>query len=522
MSLNSYFSQLRQEFKNDPYRDRFLSELEDHADDLAEHENLTEKNLTPHFMKTHFGDPKQVKKIFNAVVRPWENLFFILEGLFYGIMMLFFSLMGTDLIQGFVSNEFFLNPFVFILFVAWFFIYLLAFRRYLIFQKTSKSSLLLWIFLVAGPTFIHGLLYLADGASLNLSIYPELSYLNPQKVMWIAGLFFAGHGALGLLSWMLQNAEEKKGQFRPPAKFTQQFRSFLFIYILAFILFRTLGSYFGFPFFNGSNWAWLMTLFSPLIFVEYLFFFFFSATFRESLFLSLYMPAMLMGFLAVVSLLALFRQKTWRSRRTLVVLYVFSFLFMSPQAFTINPDYTVPHTSLSQIVEKEKVGWLYAPMKYLNSDEGIFFHYTIGITGDYFYLKQNTGDIFYVNQKDLGKNNLKKMILTQAPPLLNADKYVSLMNFFSERPLICEKIAGDLIFNSLEEERQAPTEKITLEKGVGWPTCQKLFLNEQLISNSPLNIRNWFFSEDGNWLLLHLQKGAYDPEEVHLLDLRQI
>ena len=540
MNSKKYFNQLRQAFKNDPYQNRFLQELQHHAEDL-ESELPKSKKLTPDAMKKYFGEPKEVKKTFNAIVRPWEKIFFVLEGLFYGVMILFFSLIGTDIFQGLAVYGFSVDPGVLILVIIWFFLYLFAFGRYFKFHVNFQFVLLSWVALIFGPTLIHAVLFFIDISSLGLSIYPESSidYMSVSILFPAMGGFFGVHAILGFLACKLQKPDKKKGQSREPVKWVKQFRVFLFIYISAFIVYRTVGTYFGSPNFHGSVWQWFNLPFSPLIFIEFILGFLFSATFgtqgQPSLFFSLYFPAMLLGFLTLQSVIALIHKKTWRSRRTLIVLYALSLLFINPQAFELKPEYEVPYVSVSEMVEKKQASFLYPAMKYFNQDEGLLFHYYIDLhfsDTDLFFIQQNTGKIFAIDPGMFDVFNEHKTTDSQNAFV----QEIEMENFHENWPdsgddvwgknlhkkLICEQIAGEFIFDSPEDEKNAPTQKVALSKNNNayWNRCQKLFLGDQLISNSILNIEDWLFSENGNWLLLHLNNGAYDPEEVHLLDLR--
>ena len=109
MNQESYFAQLRQEFQNDPYRERFLQELEDHAEDLQGDIVPSNKSLTTDFMKKHFGEPKQVKKDFMAITRPWQKWLEAGEAFLYGILMVFW--IGASGVLEFIS--YYLVPFLF-------------------------------------------------------------------------------------------------------------------------------------------------------------------------------------------------------------------------------------------------------------------------------------------------------------------------------------------------------------------------------------------------------------------------
>ncbi len=103
MKQDAFFAQLRREFQNDPYRDRFLAELEDHAEDLAEAQKIGPKSLNSGFMQKHFGEPKQVKKDFVSITRPWQKWLEASEAFGYGILMVFW-LTAFTLIDFISSN----------------------------------------------------------------------------------------------------------------------------------------------------------------------------------------------------------------------------------------------------------------------------------------------------------------------------------------------------------------------------------------------------------------------------------
>lgn len=600
MSSKKYFQQLRQSFKNDPYQDRFVQELQDHAQDL-EAELPTSKKLNLSDMKKEFGDPKTVRETFNAILRPWEKLFFVFEGLFYGILMLPFSLMGVQFFHGMVLDGGYFNINIIILAIIWFFVYLLAFRRYLRFQVNFRFALLAWIALVFGPTLLYALSYFIDAGNLSLSLYSEtaMDYLNPKRLTLVLTSFLSTHIGLSFLAWSLQKPKRNHRKSHSEAPWMTRLKTFLFVYFVLFLMTRTLSTYLANFEFISSYWQILNVPFSPLIFIEFILNFIFSATFgnqgQASVFFGFYVPAMILGFLTLQSIVYLIYQKTWRSRRTLIVLYAFSLLLINPQAFALKPDYQVPWLSVSEIVEKRQVGPFYAAMQYFNRDEGLLFHYQIDLapvktpsslkfeitqntnrdpsyiidvdgfeSADYqalidskgqliknlidplsdhrkhclqgklpeeeCYLRLEEFKICHESSKELGLGSLT------CDPLHPDDRkaFETYMNEKEEgqhesidegsigHELICEKWKDDVVIYP-GQEPDFPTERIPLKKDDNYQyTCQKLFVGDEPIAASRLMIEDWLFSDDGHWLMLLLSTGTYNPQEVHLLDLRNL
>ncbi len=515
MKQDAFFSQLRREFQNDPYRDRFLAELEDHAEDLAEAQNIAPKSLNSGFMQKHFGEPSQIKETFHRIVRPWDKLFFVLEGLFYGFLMLPLSFVFTHSLQNFLLRDFadlgmLGAPFL------WLFFYGLAFYRYRKFELGLRRPWLLWLALIAGPSLIHAGLFFWDAGSLAASVYPEsqTSYMFPPAILKALAAFIGINAVAAVTGWLLSGISSSK-KTASSAILIAFFKKAIFVYFALFIALRTGGTYLGFPAILSSGIAVLYYPFAPLFFAEYLSGFFFSSIFgsqsQANLLFSLYIPAMVLIFLGLQSLVALLRQKNWRSPRLLVLAYVVSLGFLTPRPFELHPDYALPALPVSRLAEKRQASILYPAMKYFNQDEGTLFHYQIGYDSAHaqLYFRQNTGQTFYLNPQAWAEGRPEALFGASAlsagnnpPRLAEAGEY-AVRNGFKAH-LLCEG---------------APEADFSASS---WQLCPKIKFKGRALSDSPLDVKDIAFSPDGRWLLLLLSTGAYNPQEVHLLDLRNL
>lgn len=162
MNQKDFFRQLKDELKGNPYRDRFLEELQDHAEDLEEALKVRNEFARSEMMKKYFGDPEDIKNIFLKIMHPFGKLLFNLEGFSYGIIILPFNLKAYLNITDFRN----INPFsifqLFLLCVTLFLLYFSFFERYMHLSSTSKKGLLNWVLLIILPSF----LWLISGMSI--------------------------------------------------------------------------------------------------------------------------------------------------------------------------------------------------------------------------------------------------------------------------------------------------------------------------------------------------------------------
>jgi len=69
MNQKKFFKQLKDELHNHPYQDRYLEELQNHAEDLEE-EQLNDENW-----KHRMGEPLGIKANFMKIMHPFAALF---------------------------------------------------------------------------------------------------------------------------------------------------------------------------------------------------------------------------------------------------------------------------------------------------------------------------------------------------------------------------------------------------------------------------------------------------------------
>lgn len=179
MSPSSYFQQLREELKNNPYRDRFLQELEDHAEDLSSEENIS---LSLKAIRKKLGEPTQVKKIFIGIVQPWQKFWEITEAFLIGFL-------ATLIMRGslvFTEGTFFGSSYLYLILSAamGYTFYRLAYRFSLKQRQVLESRV--WLVLVFSFQVVFDL-----PTSLTILFYPDF-ILGLSHLLWI--LF-------GVLAW---------------------------------------------------------------------------------------------------------------------------------------------------------------------------------------------------------------------------------------------------------------------------------------------------------------------------------
>lgn len=81
MNKEKFFKQLKDEIHGHPFRDRFLEELQDHAEDLENDKELKTKFIESEMIKKYLGEPKDVSRKFKFMMNPWNQaLTFFLYG----------------------------------------------------------------------------------------------------------------------------------------------------------------------------------------------------------------------------------------------------------------------------------------------------------------------------------------------------------------------------------------------------------------------------------------------------------
>lgn len=88
MTQQDFFKQLKNELHDHPYRDRYLEELENHAEDLEIDMEVSGGELTKDIIREKFGTPKEIKNNFiymmNTKLKAWILFLYV-----FSLMALF-------------------------------------------------------------------------------------------------------------------------------------------------------------------------------------------------------------------------------------------------------------------------------------------------------------------------------------------------------------------------------------------------------------------------------------------------
>ena len=267
MQHDDYFTTLEYEFKGLEYQKRFLQELKDHAQDLQKDENIDAKDLSQS-LNQRFGSPKQVKTNFTTIMKPFRWLFFILEGLVFGLLtsplmsfLALFSIGVGDLLKP--THFYFAIVRLLILSVIYYLFSYFVSRRYFRHHNFPRSNYYLWLGLVFGLGILIFFALLYNLFSITGGDIPSFSTQNAV----ISFIFFV---VFQLIFIRLTYKPARRGKLfsiKKPnmAKLKLVTRSFLLVYFLAFVLFRTLSSY---PFFEFMDVRGAWMIFFPFIIIE--------------------------------------------------------------------------------------------------------------------------------------------------------------------------------------------------------------------------------------------------------------
>jgi len=494
MKQKDFFKQLKTELHNHPYRDRYLEELKAHAEDLEKDKSQSSQKLTDNFMKKRMGEPKAVKEIFLKIMNPFEKLFFVLEGLFYGGVFLPIAIILCISIRNilFLEDSSSLGYFLILSILALttlFIIYRLAFHRFFELSENSLKKRVLWLALI----FIPGLFIFC------FLSFKQQNYLASQtsNTVLLISVFLGLNLLSGYLAWKYSGKSKKIKA--PTGKGNQlTLKRFVLGYFFLSIIVRTilinsisLSGTINNPFLESiAPSLVVMLLIIPLEFIPA---FFWSALVgsqydQTSLLLTFYLHIGLILFLGLQSLYVVIQQRNWFSFRGLIFFYALSLFFIQGDSFINEPEFKVPAINVSELIEKDRVGIFYPTLKYFNSDEGSLFKYQVGADMENehgFVIEGNAGQFYPLDLSKLEQN--------------------------FEKPSF-DSLIGGMSETYIHGENET-IEKFTSPNEIFW---------DQFITGRGVPISDSIVSPDGKWGLIVLPNGAYDPEEVYLLQLKSI
>ena len=469
MPSDDYFEQLEDEFKDHPYKDRLLEELQDHLEDYEEDEEHSEQHLAD--ARVIFDEPDKLKKIFVQIVDFWTRLFYLAEGIVIALLCSLVALYFFDLLSGaYFSDQnngsskwvyFLLFQLLWLVFYDTVFSLLQNIKPY-----TAKKSRL-WFLAICSPGFL---------TFLMLTLFKEASSSIKLTTSFV-GIYLVFNGLMASVSWLMtrkrKRAESNVNSLTVWAGF------FIFL-----VMGRTLITYFDVAFVSENTW-FLWILF-PIFFLDVVFFVpWNNLAINESL--PFYSPGIFLITICAVELVwMLLKPKKWLLR-TAVFVYVSSFFFMNQNAFFQPQQFKQPSIAVSELIERKEAGIFYPHMNYVA------------------YLDQL---VFNSNQVTPVRSNYElfsvKISSTSYFVLKKADKC-----YWIEQ----NKLAGKFNVKSYEA--------LFLS---GEINCPDLRAPENILKKpaaNKINATEAVLSEDKKWLLLSQADPDFDVETVYLIKLEE-
>lgn len=519
MPHKDFFQQLKNELHGHPYRDRFLEELEAHAEDLKE-EELNDENW-----RYRMGEPLSIKETFMKTMHPFAKILFYLEGFCYGVLLMpinmffFLSVADSGSIDGLLLSIYR----ALILIGTLFLLYFICFKRFLNIKPTVNKGVWWWTILISLPSFIWLIASVIGYFFRQTLLMPNLT---PGYIVFLilsAGLIYGACKAAQRFS---------DDKILNKNKTAWVLRIAAFSYFLGFLIFRTANSYVDLMGYEASTP--LANFFSPLWALESMFVFLSKIALNlfdyllggsNSVFINIYFPALILGFLSIYSLWIVFKHKKVIFLRLGIFAYVLSLFFLNTEAYTNKLSFKVEALNLSHILEKNEVSFLYGPMKFFHENEGRLFRYAVNFKNGEFEIQNNTGKSYFVNPEKLDANFSKQNFysLISKTESSNFSEYfkgtlnpsIGVNEISWPTDFICENEALQSEETMIETKEFIPIVNISNS-----PTCLRLLYKGKVILEE---IRGIFtdvdFSEDKKWMVIVFTKGFQNPEDVYLVKL---
>ncbi len=580
MPSKDFFKQLEDEFKNHPYKDRLLEELQDHLEDFETDDQVSPQIKERMSVEMLFGEASEFKKIFIQITDPWRNVFFISEALIVGIPLavvgvMFYNELKTAIFGFGKSGVIPLGSLV-IIGLMWIFGYVIAFNLFTEVRHLTNFKERVWVFFVTLPsTFVFLMTILSDWKML-ISI--DFFWLIAGWLMVQGLVIFFGH-----LSSKKKKAPHSKKHRNwdiffflpssflftvliffdfsayPKLNFIRALPFFLGINILILLFYvkkikpkknLSIPKAIGTLFFVGGviaallraaithtdlDWwtanPWLLIPLFPIFLLDVLaeMTWVFSGS---NPVLRLLAPLGIMLFIFFQSLYVTVRRKKLLNDRFLVIAYAISFFFINTDAFLVEPEFKVDALKISNLIEREELSIFYPYVKYSNADKDQLFASNLDLSPlrshlfDYAvttYHDPNEGDYFVI------ENSIRERFFISINQL---DQHFQSKTY--------DQLVQKNLFPSFEI---GPYENIadppSSEQGVSEGKIQKfldVFVKNQTdpktwlesvdnmheferekLKNPYFTAHDYAFSEDKKWLLLVIPESSLGAYGIYLV-----
>lgn len=419
MSRRDYFKTLDSELCENRYKERYLRELEDHAEDFFTSKRTPKKKRNKEALERLFGKANEVRAQFVDIIDPWQRWVERIEAFIYGVLSLawvsFMPKVGIWIDKNDPISSKVLSP-IFFLVLPFIFIwpFLLQKER----KQISKKEIFLWTSLpLIIASIVSGFKILLNSNS-NSGAYSKMELwtaLIALALGLLTALFFhkKRKGALALvisldvigLSLIIKQIYSIASSFRlEPLKLLSYhfelstilmamvvinmlgifnwlshkkyihkvadlLKYCVFIYISAYSILRILNPYLDFRLGIEEAITWKV-LFLPLYFIDSTFLFFIpSRFFTNPLNFHYLQIGMVFGFLIIGSRQLLKKKRAMLAGLCLLT-YSLGFILIPPHQSekTLNitqTDIRAPYIEVSERIQRSHFGFFYGMVEHL-------------------------------------------------------------------------------------------------------------------------------------------------------------
>ncbi len=464
MKKSRYFIKLRSEFESSPFQERFLEELEAHAEDLIEDQAVPKKSVDASFLQKCFGEPNEVKKKFIEITDPWQKWWERLEAFGYGTLLIIWMSASDTMnvilnypqisIQSLLTIIFLLIPYPFI----W---------KKILSKKDNLNSnpgLLAWVtapnIIFLGLSWINFSLNLGNNSSINTEFYLKMTgisialglvsfalfakqrnstyqrlllsaILSINTIFLASGLYqiyqfwsniediailylLYNSGLILLITavisiWLLKNKKKEKVPKKNTKKILKFITFFIFFYILSHTILRVSIPYLDFTFYEWADTTWWRLLFFPINYLETILLFFLPSNISSSIKWAHFFQIFIMSFILMVGLSYQLMKKRFSYIASSGIIYALG-LFLVAGMYQENPDLSihVPYIMVSEVIEKNQYGPFHGAVHYLENKYRNGSGYEIAVDGNQFGIKQ-------FGQANLQNNSIDYPFVSSGP-----------------------------------------------------------------------------------------------------------
>ncbi len=530
--VEEFLTELDELMPEHPYKKRWMKELNDHLDDLKEDLSYNNRSLSSLAITERMGNPKKTVSDFYEKLHPWRALYYWSEALFTGVIVLSISMMLWPLhIAFFAWDDFFARPedssiSASILLVTivprllltcaiWFIVHSLAWKKAYKNQKETGLSMIPWGILITLPFLLIQVIWLKSVWGMGY----EQEFMSSETLfmfLGLGGLVFCNLGASFLARHFVIQKKHQTKSAEKPSKSSKALYLFIGLYLIAYGLLRTLGTYVELPYPELANSVGLMFL--PIVILEFMSTIMIGMISQNNANILAFAIPLLYGvgliliFISVQSLVHMIYKKRWSWSRVGLTVYALSILLINVDRLNPELEWDSAQVEIvSNTIEKEQTGLFYPLFKWTNQDEGKMFRYAVDFEDGEFILQQNTGKEFRFRPEEWSESNAKSIVKDAA----------SIQSF----PNRGDDSFPDGFSCTMLHEGDAKEGTVLILPNPEDPnalnTCHELFFQGKRIffTEEWKEVKDLALSSDGKWALIVIPSSFYDPDYVYLVKL---